>query len=62
MPMRRTTGASLIGCGNRESNRGVVHRIPTTLASRFVHLEIKVDAQDRCNGRGERHYRCEAQI
>ena len=39
-------GASLIACGNRESDRGVVHRMPTPLASRFVHLEIKVDAED----------------
>ena len=39
-------GASLIACGNRESDRGVVHRMPTPLASRFVHLEIKVDARD----------------
>ena len=39
-------GASLIACGNRESDRGVVHRMPTPLASRFVHLEIRVDAQD----------------
>ena len=30
-------GASLIACGNRESDRGVVHRLPTPLASRFVH-------------------------
>ncbi len=37
-------GASLIACGNRESDRGVVHRMPTPLASRFVHLEIGVDA------------------
>ena len=39
-------GASLISCGNRESDRGVVHRMPTPLASRFVHLEIK----GRCPG------------
>ena len=39
-------GASLIGCGNRESDRGVVHRMPTPLASRFAHLEIRVDAED----------------
>ena len=39
-------GASLIACGNRESDRVVVHRMPTPLASRFVHLEIKVVAQD----------------
>ncbi len=39
-------GASLIACGNRETDRGVVHRMPTPLASRFVHLEIRVDADD----------------
>ena len=39
-------GASLIACGNRESDRGVVHRMPTPLASRFVHLEILVDPDD----------------
>ena len=36
-------GAALIACGNRESDRGVVHRMPTPLASRFIHLEVKVD-------------------
>ena len=39
-------GASPIACGNRETDRGVVHRMPTPLASRFVHLEIRVDAED----------------
>ena len=39
-------GASLIACGNRETDRGLVHRMPTPLASRFVHLEIRVDAED----------------
>ena len=39
-------GAWPIAGGNRESDRGVVYRMPTPLASRFVHLEIKVDAQD----------------
>ena len=39
-------GASLSACGNREGDRGVVHRMPTPLASRFVHLEIRVDAED----------------
>ena len=49
-------GASLIACGNRESDRGVVHRMPTPLASRFVHLEIRVDAQDWLRlGSGERN-------
>ncbi len=41
-------GASLMACGNRESDRGVTHRMPTPLASRFVHLEIKVDVTDWC--------------
>ena len=41
-------GASLIACGNREGDRGVVNRMPTPLASRFVHLEIRVDAEDWC--------------
>ena len=41
-------GASLIACGNRETDRGVVHRMPTPLASRFVHLDIRVDARDWC--------------
>ena len=39
-------GASLIACGNRETDRGIVHRMPTPLASRFVHLDIRVDAED----------------
>lgn len=39
-------GASVIACGNRETDRGVVHRMPTPLASRFVHLEIRVDHAD----------------
>ena len=41
-------GASLMACGNRQADRSVVHRMPTPLASRFVHLEIKVDAPDWC--------------
>jgi len=34
-----------IACANRETDRGVVHRMPTPLASRFVHLDIRVDAE-----------------
>ena len=41
-------GASIIACGNRESDRGVVHRMPTPLASRFVHIEVRVEASDWC--------------
>ena len=39
-------GASIIACSNRENDRGVVHRMPTPLANRFIHLELRVDAQD----------------
>ena len=41
-------GASLVACGNRENDRGVVHRMPAPLANRLVHLEIRVDAKDWC--------------
>ena len=41
-------GASLIACGNREGDRGVVHRMPAPLSNRLVHLEIRVDARDWC--------------
>ena len=41
-------GASIMACGNREGDRGVTHRMPTPLASRFVHLEVKVDPSDWC--------------
>ena len=43
-------GGSLIACGNRETDLGAVHRMPTSLASRFVHLEIRVDAEDWLGG------------
>ena len=36
-------GATIIACGNRESDRGVAHRMPTPLANRFIHYEVKVD-------------------
>ncbi len=40
--------ASVIACGNREGDNAVVNRMPTPLASRFVHLEVKADAADWC--------------
>ena len=39
-------GAALIACGNRISDRGVVHRMPTPLASRFVHLTVEPDPSE----------------
>lgn len=36
-------GFSIMAAGNRETDRGVVHRMPTPLANRFVHLEAECD-------------------
>lgn len=36
-------GFSIMAAGNRETDRGVVHRMPTPLANRFVHLEAEVN-------------------
>jgi hypothetical protein len=33
----------IIAAGNRESDKGVTYRMPTPLANRFVHLELRVD-------------------
>ena len=33
----------IIAAGNRESDKGVTFRMPTPLANRFVHLEMRVD-------------------
>jgi hypothetical protein len=33
----------MIAAGNRESDKGVTFRMPTPLANRFVHFEMKVD-------------------
>ena len=41
-------GASIIACSNREGDRGVTHRMPTPLANRFVHLELKTSPEDWC--------------
>ena len=41
-------GAAIIACGNRDTDRAITHRMPTPLASRFVHLEIRVHADDWC--------------
>ncbi len=41
---RLPEGAAMIACGNRETDLGMARRMPTPLASRFVHFEIRVDA------------------
>jgi len=33
----------IVAAGNRESDKGVTFRMPSPLANRFVHLEVKVD-------------------
>ena len=33
----------MIAAGNRESDKGVTYRMPTPLANRFVHIEMKAD-------------------
>jgi hypothetical protein len=33
----------LIAAGNRESDKGVTYRMPTPLANRFVHIEMRAD-------------------
>jgi hypothetical protein len=33
----------IVAAGNRESDKGVTYRMPTPLANRFVHLEMRVD-------------------
>ena len=43
---RLPDGAAMIACGNRISDRGVSHRMPTPLASRLVHIDLKVDLDE----------------
>ena len=33
----------IVAAGNRESDKGVTYRMPTALANRFVHFEVRVD-------------------
>lgn len=39
-------GWSIVAAGNRESDRGVVFRMASPLANRFVHLEMQSDVQE----------------
>lgn len=39
-------GWSIIAAGNRETDRGVVYKMPSPLANRFVHFEMEVDFDD----------------
>ena len=39
-------GWGIIAAGNRETDRGVVYKMPPPLANRFVHFEMEVDFDD----------------
>ena len=39
----------IVAAGNRASDRGVVYKMPSPLANRFVHLELKVDVDEWVN-------------
>lgn len=39
-------GVSIVAAGNREGDKGVTYRIPSPLANRFLHLELKVKFDD----------------
>lgn len=41
-------GWSIVGAGNRETDRGVVERMPSPLANRFVHIDYEVSLDDWC--------------
>lgn len=36
-------GWMVVGAGNREQDRAVVHKMPSALANRFIHLQFEVD-------------------
>lgn len=37
---------SIVAAGNRETDKGVTYRMPSPLASRFLHLELRTDFDD----------------
>jgi hypothetical protein len=39
-------GVAIVAAGNREADKGVTYRMPSPLANRFVHLELKTDFED----------------
>ncbi len=43
---RLPDGWSIVAAGNNESDRGVVYRMPSPLANRFVHLNMEVDFEE----------------
>ncbi len=47
--------ASIIACGNRETDRAVSHTMPTPLASRFTHLNVRTDANGWLDWANDNH-------
>ena len=43
---RLPEGWRIVAAGNRENDRGVVYRMPSALANRFVHIDIEVSLDD----------------
>ena len=39
-------GWAVVSAGNREGDRGVIYRMPSPLANRFVHFEMEVSVED----------------
>jgi len=39
-------GWAIVAAGNREGDRGVVYRMPSPLANRFVHLEMEISSEE----------------
>ena len=39
-------GAYVLAAGNRVSDRGVAHRMPTPLARRFIHIDVSTDSRE----------------
>ncbi len=39
-------GWAIVAAGNRENDRGVVYKMPSPLANRFVHLEMGINVDD----------------
>jgi hypothetical protein len=41
-------GWAIVAAGNRQSDRGVTHQMPSPLRNRFTHLTFEVDLQEWC--------------
>lgn len=42
-------GWQIVAAGNRQNDRGVVHRMPDPLSDRFEHVDFETDLNDWCN-------------